>query len=116
MDKHRKHLTDEAFRLIAARFRVLSDAMRLKIIHCLQDREHTVTELIGATGGEQANVSKHLGILLANGLVNRRREGTSAFYSVVDPAIFDLCRNVCSSLGEQLASDQDAIRSFSRNR
>ena len=115
MDKRQKNLSEEAFRLIAARFRVLSEPMRLKILHCLQEREFTVNELVAATGGEQANISKHLGILLVNRLVMRRREGTNAYYRVADPSIFELCRTVCSSLGSHLASDQAAINDFSRS-
>jgi DNA-binding transcriptional ArsR family regulator len=112
MDRKPKHLTEEGFRLIAGRFRVLSEPMRLKILHSLQDGERTVNELVADTGGEQANVSKHLGILLVNGLVARRREGTSAFYRVADPSIFGLCRTVCSSLDDHLASDHAAIRTL----
>lgn len=114
MDRQQKNLTEEAFRLIAARFRVLAEPMRLRILHCLQEREFTVNELVAATGGEQANISKHLGILLGNGVVSRRREGTNAYYRVADLSIFELCRSVCSSLGNQFASDHAAIKVFSR--
>jgi DNA-binding transcriptional ArsR family regulator len=110
MYRKRKQLTEEGFRLIARRFRVLAEPMRLKILHSLQDGERTVNDLVAETGAEQANVSKHLGILLANGLVARRREGSSAYYRVADPSIFELCRSVCSSLDEHLAGDRAAIR------
>ncbi len=110
MNKKKKLLSGEAFRLIAGRFRMLSEPMRLKILHALQDGERTVNELVSDTGGEQANVSKHLGILLANGLVAKRREGTNAYYRVADPSIFELCRSVCSSLEGQWAGERAAIR------
>jgi DNA-binding transcriptional ArsR family regulator len=108
-----RDLTEEAFELIATRFRVLSEPMRLKILHCLQTRELTVNELVQATGGEQANISKHLGILLVNGLVSRRREGTNAFYRVSDRSIFRMCETVCASLGDRYASDHAALKLFS---
>ena len=98
--------------MIAGRFRVLSEPMRLKILHSLQEGERTVNDLVAETGGEQANVSKHLGILLVHGLVARRREGTSAYYRVADPSIFELCRSVCSSLDGQLTSEHAAIKSL----
>jgi DNA-binding transcriptional ArsR family regulator len=112
MNSKRKQLTEDAFQLIAGRFRVLAEPMRLKILHSLQDGERTVNDLVNETRGEQANISKHLGILLVNGLVARRREGTNAYYRVADLSIFELCRNVCSSLDEQLASDHAAIRTL----
>lgn len=53
----KKQLSEEALEMIAARFRLLSDPMRLRILHTLRDRELNVTELVETTGGGQANVS-----------------------------------------------------------
>lgn len=106
----KKQLTEEALEMIAARFRLLSDAMRLKILHTLGEREMNVGELVEATGGGQANISKHLGILLDAGIVARRKEGLNAFYSIADETIFDLCETVCSRLEEQFASRRDVLQ------
>jgi ArsR family transcriptional regulator len=107
-----KVLTGEAFELIAGRFRVLSEPMRLRLLHALGDGELSVSELVEATGAGQANVSKHLGILLDSGLVARRKEGLNVFYRVADPSVFDMCEAVCSSLGERLTAHHEAIRRF----
>lgn len=107
-----KVLTEEAFELIAGRFRVLSEPMRLRLLHALGDGELSVSELVEATGAGQANVSKHLGILLDSGLVARRKEGLNVFYRVADPSVFDMCEAVCSSLGERLTAHHEAIRGF----
>ncbi|TPD54706.1 MAG: ArsR family transcriptional regulator, partial [Thalassolituus maritimus] len=53
-------MSDEMLELIAQRFRLLSDPMRLKILHQLQSGEKSVTELVENTGASQPNVSKHL--------------------------------------------------------
>lgn len=108
-----KQLTEEAFELIASRFRVLAEPMRLKILHALGDREMTVTELVAATGAGQANISKHLAILADARLASRRKEGLNVFYRVSDETVFDLCDAVCSSLGERLAVQHEAVRHFS---
>lgn len=104
------NLTDEALEMIAARFKLLADPMRLKILHTLGKTEITVGELVEATGGGQANVSKHLAALLEAGMVARRKEGLNAFYSIADETIFDLCETVCSRLETQLASRQNALQ------
>jgi ArsR family transcriptional regulator len=106
-------LTDEAFELIAGRFRILAEPMRLRLLHALGGAEMSVSELVQATGAGQANVSKHLGILLDSGLVFRRKEGLQVFYRVADPSIFEMCETVCSSLGDRLAARREAIRAFS---
>jgi DNA-binding transcriptional ArsR family regulator len=106
-------LTEEAFELIAGRFRVLAEPMRLRLLHALGNAEMSVSELVEATGAGQANVSKHLGILLDSGLVARRKKGLNVFYRVADPSIFEMCETVCSSLGERLTAHREAIRAFS---
>ena len=98
--------------MIAGRFRVLSEPMRLRLLHALGEGELSVSELVEATGAGQANVSKHLGILLDSGLVARRKEGLNVFYRVVDPSVFDMCEAVCSSLRERLTAHHRAIRGF----
>lgn len=106
----RKHLTDEAIEMIAARFRILSEPMRLKILHTLGEAEMSVGELVDAVGGSQANVSKHLGLMLEAGIVARRREGVTIYYRIADETIFELCETVCSSLSERLAAQQSIVK------
>jgi DNA-binding transcriptional ArsR family regulator len=87
---------------VAARFRVLGDARRLAILReLLQEDELSVGELVARLDTTQANVSKHLGVLLQAGIVTRRPAGTSAYYSVADPTLRGLCDIVCDRLREQ---------------
>jgi ArsR family transcriptional regulator len=113
MKKRRhKELTVEALNMIAARFRLLAEPMRLIILNTLGEEELSVGELVEATGAGQANVSKHLGMLLEAGLVRRRKEGLNVYYKVIDETVFALCETVCSSLGQRLAAQQSAVRNF----
>ncbi len=104
MAKHAKReLSDSALAMIAERFKVMSEPMRLKILHALWDDERTVGEVIEAVGGLQANVSKHLGVLQQAGLVARRKEGLRVYYRIIDPTVFEICEVVCASLHDRLA-------------
>jgi DNA-binding transcriptional ArsR family regulator len=69
-----------------------------------------VQELTGALGTTQQNVSKHLGVLLQAGLVDRRKLGNYVFYSVADESVFALCDHVCGSLAEQVESLGEIVR------
>lgn len=102
-------LGDEALELIANRFRLLSEPMRLKILHTLGHDEMNVSQIVARTGANQANVSKHLAALLDAAVVSRRKEGLTANYKVSDPTIFDLCDVVCSRLREDLRSRQELL-------
>lgn len=101
---------DHLFSRIADRLKALSDPSRLKILHALEDHELRVGEIRDRVGGSQANVSKHLARMRQAGLVESRREGTSVYYHVADPAAFAICRTVCDSLEHQLETEQAALR------
>ena len=102
-------MSDEAMELIARRFAVLSEPMRLRLIHALFNGEKNVNALVAATGGTQANVSRHLQTLTQGHVLARRKEGLQVFYSIADPTIFKLCDLVCGSLEKQLAQQAKAF-------
>jgi DNA-binding transcriptional ArsR family regulator len=101
-------LPEPLIELVAQRFRVLGEPMRIKILDRLRDGEATVNELRDALGASQQNVSKHLGILHAAGMVSRTKQGTQAVYSISDPSVFELCDQVCGGVRRQIA-ELDAI-------
>lgn len=101
-------LSDEAMELIARRFAVLAEPMRLKLVHALFEGEKSVNALVAATRGTQANVSRHLQTLTHAHVLTRRKEGLQVFYAIADPSIFKLCDLVCGSLEKQLA-DQAGV-------
>lgn len=96
-------LSNEALELISQRFAVLSEPMRLRLIHHLFDGEKNVTQLVEASGGTQANVSRHLQTLTNAGVLARRKEGLMVYYSIADASIYNLCEVVCGSLEKQLS-------------
>ena len=89
--------------LVARRFRVIGEPMRIKLLDRLRNGEATVQELTEAVAASQQNVSKHLSVLRDAGIVARRKEGTQVFYRVVDAGVFELCEMVCGSVQRQLA-------------
>ena len=101
-------LSPEVLDLIANRFRILAETARLRILNELMSGERTVTELVEATGMNQANVSKHLQLLRSSGFVERRKEGLYAHYRIADPSVNELCRIVCGRL-EREAEEQAAL-------
>ena len=102
-------LSEQAMELIARRFAVLSEPMRLRLIHALFDGEKNVNALVAITGGTQANVSRHLQTLMQANVLARRKEGLQVFYSIADPTIFKLCDLVCGSLEKQVKQQAKAF-------
>jgi DNA-binding transcriptional ArsR family regulator len=101
--KSRK-LSPEALELVAARFKVMSEPLRLRILHELQGGEMSVMEITEAVESSQPNVSKHLKVLQDAGLVTRRQEGNTVYCSIADETVFELCDVVCSSVREHLTA------------
>jgi DNA-binding transcriptional ArsR family regulator len=102
----RSMMTSDLLRLVAERFKVLSEPARLEILNALRDGEMTVSELVDVTGLGQANLSKHLQLLLAHGFVLRRKDGLFSYYELADRDVFKLCDLMCG----RLASETNARR------
>lgn len=102
-------LTPAALGLIAARFKVLAEPLRLRMLVALSDGELSVTEIAEAVEASQPNISKHLKMLQDAGLVKRRQEGNTVYCSIADETIFELCEVVCSSLRERLGAQAAAF-------
>jgi DNA-binding transcriptional ArsR family regulator len=94
--------------LIAERFRVLGEPMRVRLLDALRESPATVGELERATDASQQNVSKHLGVLLRSGLVSRCKEGNFSRYAIADEGVFELCDQVCGGIRRQL-DELDAL-------
>jgi DNA-binding transcriptional ArsR family regulator len=103
-------LPDELTALIARRFQVIAEPMRIRLLDRLRDGEASVNELVEATHGSQQNVSKHLGVLLEAGILGRRKQGNRVFYRVVDEDVFALCETVCGSVQRQLEGMTELLR------
>ncbi len=101
-------LPEPLVELIAERFRVLGEPMRIRLLDTLREGPATVQELQRATGASQQNVSKHLGMLLRGGLVSRSKHGNFSRYEIADESVFALCELVCGGLRRQL-DELDAL-------
>lgn len=102
-------LSDAMLEQVAARFRLLGEPLRLKLLIALEDGEHTVGELVALTQSGQANVSKHLAALMQAGMLRRRKAGVSVYYAIADDSAFTLCDVVCAGLQQRLAAQARAM-------
>jgi DNA-binding transcriptional ArsR family regulator len=93
----------ELAELIATRLRVIGDPTRIRVLDLLRGGERSVGEIAERLGTSQQNASKHLGVLLRAGIVDRRKEATSSLFSVADEGVYELCDQVCGGLQLQLA-------------
>jgi ubiquinone/menaquinone biosynthesis C-methylase UbiE len=63
-------------------FKALADETRIRLFNILLSHELSVNELVSLMGMGQSRISRHLKILTDSGLLQCRRDGIWAFYSV----------------------------------
>jgi DNA-binding transcriptional ArsR family regulator len=107
-------LPEQLVELIAQRFRLLGEPMRIRLLDRLRDGEASVQELTDWARASQQNVSKHLGLLHAAGVVARRKDGNRVLYAIADDAVFQLCETVCGGLQRQVAELSELVEGVAR--
>ena len=83
---------------IAARFKLLGEPMRLRILQAVCKKPRSVNGIVVATGSTQANVSKHLALLSAGGVLTRKKDGQCVYYGMKNQLAVKLCELVRAQL------------------
>jgi DNA-binding transcriptional ArsR family regulator len=96
--KYLPALKSDDLEKMAARFKMLGEPMRLKILQAVCKQARPVNDIVAATGSTQANVSKHLALLAAGGILQREKNGQCVLYGVKDKLAIKLCEMVRSQI------------------
>jgi DNA-binding transcriptional ArsR family regulator len=107
-------LPEALVELIAQRFKIIGEPMRIRLLDQLREGEASVQELADATGASQQNVSKHLGVLHGAGIVGRRKDGNRVLYAIADESVLELCEGVCGGVQRQLAELNELLDGVAR--
>jgi ArsR family transcriptional regulator len=84
----------------------------LAILDCLRAGEKSVNELQGLLDAEQSIISQQLARLRRGNLVDTRKDGTTVYYSVRDPMIFQLMDVAREIFSNQLVSHQEMLQEW----
>lgn len=104
---------DEITALQAEVLKVLSSARRLEILHRLAEEPMEVGRLASELGLSQPNVSQHLAVMRAAGVVDFERDGREIRYRLADPDVIvacDVMRGVIERRLERLSRLADNAR------
>ncbi len=91
------------YELQADVLKMLGNARRLEMAHLLADEPMTVGHLAERMALAQPNVSQHLALMRAAGLVLAERDGREIRYRLADPDIIAACRLMRAALQRRLA-------------
>ena len=102
----------ELYEIHADICKVFSNPTRLEILDLLREGEMSVTELIEKARLSQANISQHLSIMKAKGIVASSRDGKNIYYKLTNPKIikaFDIIKEV---LAERLMREKKIVKNL----
>jgi DNA-binding transcriptional ArsR family regulator len=80
----------------AAIARALGDPKRLCVLESLSAGEMSVSELSTRVNCQVPNMSQHLAVLRAAGLVSTRRDGSNVYYRLADARVLEAYRLIQS--------------------
>ena len=90
------------FEIVASYFGLLSEPIRLQIMHATCEEEKSVSKIVEELGATQSNISRHLTLMCKGGLLTRRKEGKQVYYMSADPQMVENLREVCIRLATQM--------------
>ncbi len=96
--------------LVTSRLALLADPTRVRLLALLEQQEGTVQQLSDQMPSTPQNVSRHLCILHRAGIVARRREGASTYYSLVDYSACRLLDQTLKSITGQIDELADLVK------
>jgi ArsR family transcriptional regulator len=97
------------YQMKAEFFRILGHPVRVRILDLLRDGERTVGDLQQELQMDSSGTSQHLGALRKHGILEGRRVGTSVYYNVRDPRIFQLLEVARQILTSSLIESQAVL-------
>ncbi|HEX3736873.1 MAG TPA: metalloregulator ArsR/SmtB family transcription factor [Solirubrobacterales bacterium] len=89
-------------RLEADFFRALGHPARVRVVESLRDGEMTVGDIQAELGIDSSGTSQHLASMRRQGILEARKEGTSVYYRVRDPRVFQLLESARQVIGSHL--------------
>ena len=95
-------------------FKVLSHPARLAILDHLRNGEKSVNELQTLLDADQSTISQQLSRLRSGNLVDTRKDGTTVYYSIRDPMIFQLLDVAREIFNRRLISHQALLQQVSK--
>jgi ArsR family transcriptional regulator len=94
---------DEITILQAEVLKTLASPRRLEILHRLAEGPCEVGRLAEDIGASQPNVSQHLAVMRASGIVEAERDGREVRYRLTDPDVMVACTLMRTVLQRRLS-------------
>jgi DNA-binding transcriptional ArsR family regulator len=99
---HHNGVDDQVYEMQVRICKAFANPTRLRMLDLLAKREYAVSDIQGELGITAPNISQHLAILKAAGVVSTRREGKQIFCSLTIPEVKQACQLIRDVLRAQV--------------
>jgi len=89
--------------------KAFANSTRLRMLDLLAKREHAVSDIQAELGLSAPNISQHLAILKAAGVVATRRDGKQIFCSLAIPEVKQACGLIRDVLRAQIRNGRKLV-------
>jgi|HubBroStandDraft_6_1064221.scaffolds.fasta_scaffold55861_3 DNA-binding transcriptional ArsR family regulator len=96
------NLSEPFLHLVARRLQAVAEPNRIRILKMLEDGEANVQDLTDELMTTHQNVSRHLAVLHQCGMVSRRKDGRTVWYSLADFTALRLIDQAAQSAAGQI--------------
>ncbi|MGB7581271.1 MAG: metalloregulator ArsR/SmtB family transcription factor [Sedimentisphaerales bacterium] len=84
--------------------------IRLEIINFLKDGEQCVCDIAEQIGAERSNVSRHLSVMVAAGVLEHRKKGLKVIYRLKCPCILEFFKCMSGVLKQRVKDDKEILK------
>jgi len=92
--------------------KAISHPLRIAIVNFLKDGEQCVCDIAEHVGAERSNVSRHLSVMVAAGVLGNRKEGLKVIYWLRTPCVLEFLSCATSCLKEQARENRRLLRAL----
>ena len=90
--------------------KAIAHPLRITIIAFLKGGEQCVCDIAEHVGSERSNVSRHLSLMVAAGVLEYHKEGLKVIYKLKTPCILEFFSCVTRVLKQQTEENRELLR------
>ena len=101
MDENKRVLFEKQAEVVKS----IAHPLRIAVLDFLKDGEQCVCDIADFINAERSNVSRHLSVMVASGILESRKDGLKMIYRLKTPCILNFISCVTEVLAEQIRGD-----------
>ncbi|RKY08889.1 MAG: transcriptional regulator [Planctomycetota bacterium] len=108
LDAKKQLLFDRQAEVVKA----VAHPLRIAIVNYLRDGEQCVCDIAEYVDSERSNVSRHLSVMVAAGILESRKEGLKVIYTLKTPCILKFFECITEVLRQQIEDSEELLKAM----